>query len=48
MLKHVFNFDPPNDARAFEAPFEAGMSPWRIRRTFTHSYNQLDCRHFER
>ena len=48
MLKHVFNLDPPNDARAVEALFEAGMSPWRIRRAFTHSYNRLDCLHFER
>ena len=48
MLKRVFNLYPPNDARAVEALFEAGMSPWRIRRAFTHSCNRLDCVYFKR
>ena len=48
MMKRVFNLYPPNDARAVGALFEAGMSPWRIWRAFTHSYNRLDFLHFER
>ena len=48
MLKRVFNLYPPNDARAVGALFEAGMSPWRIWRAFTHSYNRLDCVNFKR